>query len=95
MGSNPKILCEGEKDNGVWGEEAYAGRGVGAPGNFNRWPGERIKNCGLACSAPPELPIQGTVLNGFGHVVGEDFWRIIQIGHGPGHFEDTVVGTGR
>ncbi len=46
-------------------------------------------------STCPSFPVEGTVLNCFGEVVGFDVGACVKIGNGSGYFEDTIVSTGR
>ncbi len=37
------------------------------------------------------FPVEGAVLDGFGHVFGGNFRHAVQVGDGSGDFQDTVV----
>ncbi len=45
-------------------------------------------------SSCPAFPVQITVIDGFGYMIGKNWFGIFQISNGSSHFNDAVVSTG-
>ena len=54
--------------------------------------GKQTRNCWVS---PPELAVEGSVLDGFGNMLEPHVFRLGQIGDGPSHLEHPVIGAGR
>lgn len=49
----------------------------------------------LYLSALPILPIQGSVLDGFGNMIFGNHFTLLQIRNGAGHFQYPIISPGR
>ena len=50
--------------------------------------------CGGFVFSRPKCPVQGSILDRFGDVLGLNSLLAFEIGNGPPHLEDSVVGAG-